>query len=490
MGEHSQCTCTNNRQKKLDKEFARNTTCHGLSRLEQAQNPTMKIFWTLAVLLCFGLLFWQVSVRVITYFENKSSTNIEKVYNIMQNFPAVTICDYNRYRTPNMTEADKYLLYTIPNLIYKSSLEGVDVSELLEEYEYNITAGYPGGYNLKEVEERVSWNMNESLILCLFDGIPCYSKTKIFTPVFTDFGLCHTFNIDGSINFTQWDIGAGHGLRLMLDMKTEEYGENFYDLELARMESGIKFYVHPAYEPPDMKANGQSVSPGLHAFASIKTELTVTEEPPYGHCNKSASLQFYPRYTYSGCMLECMRDLMLKMCNCTPSYIPGNNAQCSFTTTNTCIQEVKEITRRTFACFHCTQPCEEIVYPTSVSYATFPTEGIGEKIASQYNTTTENIKKNHLMLDIYFTDLYNHTITITPAVTPTGLLSDIGGQMGLFVGISVLTVIEFLEYFVKRCYYMCSNTDPETENGRGQDNQVNASSDVEKLELENMEMRN
>ncbi|MGH0172674.1 UNVERIFIED_CONTAM: hypothetical protein FKN15_063678 [Acipenser sinensis] len=55
-------------------------------------------------------------------------------------------------------------------------------------------------------------------------------------------------------------------------------------------------------------------------------------------------------------------------------------------------------------------------------------------------------KENILVLDIFFEALNYETIEQKKAYEVAGLLGDIGGQMGLFIGASLLTILELFDY--------------------------------------------
>ena len=50
-------------------------------------------------------------------------------------------------------------------------------------------------------------------------------------------------------------------------------------------------------------------------------------------------------------------------------------------------------------------------------------------------------------MNIFFGELNYQTVTQLKAYSFGSLLGDIGGQMGLFIGASILTLLEFGEYF-------------------------------------------
>ena len=49
------------KRNEIRKEFALNTTCHGLSQVYQTDNRWMKLSWIAVVLTVFVILIWQVS---------------------------------------------------------------------------------------------------------------------------------------------------------------------------------------------------------------------------------------------------------------------------------------------------------------------------------------------------------------------------------------------------------------------------------------------
>jgi len=45
---------------RIRKDFALNTSCHGLSEIYSSQNRGIKVIWIFLVLAVLGLLIWQV----------------------------------------------------------------------------------------------------------------------------------------------------------------------------------------------------------------------------------------------------------------------------------------------------------------------------------------------------------------------------------------------------------------------------------------------
>lgn len=60
--------------------------------------------------------------------------------------------------------------------------------------------------------------------------------------------------------------------------------------------------------------------------------------------------------------------------------------------------------------------------------------------------TYEKVKKTVLSIHIYYRDLSYTDISQIPKSTMADLLASLGGNLGLFMGISVCTLVEFCEW--------------------------------------------
>ncbi|CAH2281635.1 acid-sensing ion channel 1C-like isoform X2 [Pelobates cultripes] len=75
-----------------------------------------------------------------------------------------------------------------------------------------------------------------------------------------------------------------------------------------------------------------------------------------------------------------------------------------------------------------------------------PSKASAGYLAQKYSKTKEYIAENILVLDIFFEELNYEVIEQKRAYEVAGLLGDIGGQMGLFIGASILTILEIFDY--------------------------------------------
>uniref|UniRef100_A0A8V1AA82 Uncharacterized protein n=1 Tax=Gallus gallus TaxID=9031 RepID=A0A8V1AA82_CHICK len=94
----------------------------------------------------------------------------------------------------------------------------------------------------------------------------------------------------------------------------------------------------------------------------------------------------------------------------------------------------------------CRTPCDTVRYGKELSMVKIPSKASARYLARKFNKTEQYIADNVLVLDIFFEALNYEMIEQKKAYEVAGLLGDIGGQMGLFIGASLLTILEIFDY--------------------------------------------
>lgn len=96
-------------------------------------------------------------------------------------------------------------------------------------------------------------------------------------------------------------------------------------------------------------------------------------------------------------------------------------------------------------CF-CPTPCNLTRYGKEISMVRIPNRGSARYLARKYNRNETYIRENFLVLDVFFEALTSEAMEQRAAYGLSALLGDLGGQMGLFIGASILTLLEILDY--------------------------------------------
>lgn len=108
---------------------------------------------------------------------------------------------------------------------------------------------------------------------------------------------------------------------------------------------------------------------------------------------------------------------------------------------------------------HCPLECNSISYGITTSFAKFPNliyfqslvnnSLIKSKYPAGYNITYDDLLKSTVSFNVYYDDLKYSVITEVPKTAPTDLISNIGGLLGLFIGVSFLSFGELAEMILE-----------------------------------------
>ncbi|XP_046567981.1 acid-sensing ion channel 5-like, partial [Haliotis rubra] len=197
-------------------EFCQTTAIHGFNKIS---TPTCRftfrgILWTLAVCGATGFLIFNLMSEIGDYYSYPIATKVtNKIRNTIE-FPAVTIC--------NRCTLNKTRLASYPDL------ESYFRDSSLQQKTSDI-------YNFDDIDDGImlqplslDWWTNMSMDasslfhLCFFGGesIDCSSN---FLPVFTDEGLCHTFNFNASDIVNVKNSGSGANLIINYNIAQQYY---------------------------------------------------------------------------------------------------------------------------------------------------------------------------------------------------------------------------------------------------------------------------
>ena len=81
----------------LEKEFVETTSFHGIARVADTKRFTiLRVAWFLVFITCMCVCAWTTYMRVIAFFQREVNTKVSRIYKSPLEFPAVTICNFNR----------------------------------------------------------------------------------------------------------------------------------------------------------------------------------------------------------------------------------------------------------------------------------------------------------------------------------------------------------------------------------------------------------
>uniref|UniRef100_H0XKA0 Acid sensing ion channel subunit 3 n=1 Tax=Otolemur garnettii TaxID=30611 RepID=H0XKA0_OTOGA len=444
--------------------FASSCTLHGLGHVFGPGGLTVRrALWAVAVLLSVSAFLYQVAGRVRYYREFHHQTALEERESRQLTFPAVTLCNINPLRRSHLTPND--LHWAGPALL------GLDPAEHTAFLRALGQPPAPPGFmpsptfDMAQLYTRAGHALEDMLLDCSYRGQPCGPEN--FTTIFTRMGQCYTFNsgIDGAELLTTTKGGAGNGLEVMLDVQQEEYLPMWRDMEENLFEVGIRVQIHSQEEPPLIDQLGFGVAPGYQTFVSCQQQQLRFLPPPWGDCSSvsldpdfepepsdplghpSTSIRPSPPYTLTGCRLVCETRYVARKCGCRMMHMPasGGAPVCSPQQHKNCASTALGAVQRKDVCA-CPNPCASTRYAKELSMVRIPSRAASRYLARKFNRSEAYIEENVLVLDIFFEALNYETVEQKKAYEMSALLGDIGGQMGLFIGASLLTILEILDY--------------------------------------------
>ena len=357
-------------------------------------------------------------------------------------FPAVTVCNLNRFRLDELRERN---LSDFIRSAFDIVALDVDQEECGTILDNLVSSGFitvPAheiGYEELTVNTR---NILEEFILeCYFAGRKC-NVTEVFEPVFTSLGICYTFNL-GRLIEIQMAKGTGQrqGLTLFINVQWLNY--------VTANDAGVKIAIHSQSEPPMPDDQGIGVPTERNAFISIK-ELRDVDNTGRNCKSSTSDLNFlrgeYTTYSQSACLVDCMQTSLSDKCACVDSwsfYSPDSSEYAKLS--NCTLKDICCITEQFILpdqC-NCEDACSSSIYMSTASYSYFPTDYLSSHFDTVHNISLDQHPSNLLAVNIYFETLNIETRTTSNAYSFVALLSDIGGQLGLFLGVSVISIMEF-----------------------------------------------
>ncbi|XP_007664468.3 amiloride-sensitive sodium channel subunit gamma [Ornithorhynchus anatinus] len=310
-----------------------------------------------------------------------------------------------------------------------------------------------------EKKINMSYSIEELLVTCFFDGISCDSRnfTLFHHPMH---GNCYTFNNGANKTVLSTSMGGSeYGLQVILYIDEEDYNPFLVS------STGAKVIVHRQDEYPFIEDIGTEVetatatSIGMHLTESFKLSQ------PYSQCTEDGSDVpvkniYNATYSLQICLHSCFQMKMVEKCQCAQytQPLPPGAEYCNYKKHPNwmyCYYKLHQaFVREELGCqVICREACSFKEWALTTSLAQWPS-AVSEKWMLPVLTWDKGQKPERKLnktdlanLMIYYKDLNQRSIMESPANRIENLLSNFGGQLGLWMSCSVVCVIEIIEVF-------------------------------------------
>ena len=431
----------------LLKEILYNSLAQAIIKTILTPHLVLKVFLLIFVLGSSGFASYLIIQSLLAYFSYGVITISRTIYETPTLFPKVTICNTNEFTT---------------------------------EYAYNLTQqGIFNGSGLTNEEKKlVGHDLNDILFDCWFNNIECNSSSFVWS--YDQFyGNCYTFNSGIQSNGTTASLKqskiSGPDCGLQFEFYVNIYEELMGVKDLVTGIGAIVRIGNSSYSTYDSN-NGIFISSGTSTYLSVNREFKSMLSKPYSNCEIDSNspaylhgLYFYnligqSQYAYSQqlCFSQCLQKYFIQTYNCTyPNMLSlFNVSECS--TDHFDIIFSDNVFDSNYISDECTPlcplECNQTLYATSYSFNQLNGNQFVRKIKKNpnllqdFNTRSiDSITTRESMIKLYiFYDTLSYTLTEeSPQMDWIYLLGSIGGNLGLFLGVSVFSLGEVVEVIIE-----------------------------------------
>ncbi|XP_070507966.1 uncharacterized protein [Chironomus tepperi] len=463
------------------KSFFKSSYIHGLSYIGDENLKTVdRLSWVLTFILSITACgFMIIKLRIKWEINSISFVTSETYINMTEiPFPAVTINGINKDRTNGQIARDIGLEYNVNYPDYEEYFKD-------DEFQFHLIAQYLAKNEPQKAMKFMSkyrplgnWNFQYNLTNyghMLIEAISSVSNLSFTSninaiwiqnvavpraKVIVNDGNAFSFNmIEYSRLFEHENISKDffynytsfYPKELSKKIKNFPWTPTYTNNDILKLSFTInstslpKVFLHSPYEYPFLFLMEAEHIFDLRHETTIEVNISpeiITTDKDLSHLSPNdrmcfieneRRLKFFKIYTKKNCEIECFSMKLLSSCNCVPyDIIRDKNTKICELFDYICVERIKnELLNDNDVC-NCLQPCNFIGY-------NFEFIEIPHRKHSNEGIVKFKFKENEYV-----------SMQRVRQFTTVDFLSYIGGLLGLFAGISVLTLFEIVDFFTIR----------------------------------------
>ena len=453
--------------------WGENTTLHAIPKVFKEPKLPVKILWLGSFLFSSSLCVYVLVANLITYLQFGVTTNVNLYRVIPQDFPTVTICNSNGFLTEsgfdNIQKIYNKLLrpdYVSTNASYYD-LTNFKLSELDQ-----IAKTYLYLDSNSTQRTDFSLTMDDMLVSCFFRYERCTSNDfEYFYDI--SLGNCYRFNsnvnADGSSSSTRKVYSAGPDSGLILELFVGSLDSSNYFSST----SGIFISVHNKTKKPVIPIEGVNLPTGHSNDLAITKTFFQKLKTPNSFCldenevfSRSAYDSDFFRYTFDYsdkysqfiCLKICFQKLFIDECYCYDAKFPNLNStvpacrEIGINCTRLILSTIDDSYVSTYCLPFCPLECNQMYYSYQLTGSSYPTKGYGKFLIQNSSfdfpdTEETNLKQTVLQIRLNYEAMTYEVISESLSQPFLMFLSNTGGTLGLFLGCSLLSLLEVFEPF-------------------------------------------
>ena len=463
----------------LTRDTFESSSIHAIPNIIKNKFITIKIVWIVCFLVSFSGCSWFMIKSINDYLQHNVVTSVRINYINEIKFPVIGICNLNYF---NKKLASELIIEKI----------GEEYPEMNELTPLRFLTTY---YSINN-KTLFDFDPNDIIIDCNYGQASC-NYTNDFE-IYHDslYGACLKFNSGKNMNGDMVDqknvhhTGSSNGLELELFIGDVDKNNNIFSKE-----HGFNIFIRNQSEFDSFNMEGVEISPGISTRIILSRSSWKKQPEPYSDCTADlTSKDSYPSqiykesfptdraYTYFDCSNLCVIHFIELKCDCSLNELQNNYRICyldaknvikDFDCVNLAFKQFASDSSNIEKC-DCPIECDNTYYTYSLSTSLFPTRKYSEYllksnlIRNKYPniTTHEELKKNVARIQIFFDGMKETVIEESVKTEMSDLISNLGGLLGLFLGLSFLSLIEFVEVFLQVVFVSFNKEKTHSENNK------------------------
>ncbi|EGT50375.1 hypothetical protein CAEBREN_31624 [Caenorhabditis brenneri] len=462
------------------KEFSGLTTYHGLVRIYNSNTWPSRIFWSVVVLSCLSLFMIHSGYLLLGYHSKptlfQTNTIIPMNGECSSRF-TLNLCNLNPLniaKVKNMNISNSQLAYiqkyfneivrfqfwvTVRKSFVLQTATQHPATKAEDEMFRSFTETYHENtgksFDVRHFLEDVSKTCKETFVSCSFGREKLENCCEHVTTEMTEAGIC--FRLSNQNNkYRQWYSGNGFGWELVLNGNNgieEDIEQADYDPE-----KGFLIMVHEGMKYPRINSYGVAVSPNsqLHAAIFMKN-VSLLDKANWGSCSpgwtKNGSVNF--PYTANHCEIGCKLKKVENECGCSPLAYSArlgeaNKPFCTPMEIKQCFDKLKGPENRWEDDCDCPSECNMLEFDVTNSYSDLDGRSKG--------FSGFQVENDISYVSLYYSRVAYERIEQQKQLQTADLLSNIAGSMGLFLGMSTVTLLEIFIYLFKSVWGTVNST--------------------------------
>jgi len=404
------------------KWWAEYTSIHGMYYIfERGHFQRWKKFtWSIVVSVCFITLLIAIISEFKSYNDYNIDTTTKTVIPTSLHFPNVILCNANG-------GVDGSLQNSTGIIEPRNEEELMSISQSLTDFIVRTQ------FNNKVYNTSSSDELNE-----------------VWSTIITQYGLCYEFKTDESVFIP--GINAGLIVYTWLNQSSYPIGVDWAGVHV--LIGGNNNNSNNDNESKDNNNDNNSnnnnvvsqsgtvlVPPGAVSFISLLMQDIQREENKPLNCLPGGT-------TIDECRLNCIMDATRAKCGCRIIGDTTANSEgldyCN-STDDVCRESIND--DDVSICQTCAYPplppCKEQTYTTSYSAGRISQNLIQETANQQQETNFNELSNNLAVIHINYASIQYTSTTETKSTSTWQLFSNLGGSFGFFMGISIISIVEF-----------------------------------------------